>query len=513
MPHEASPAARALQRLARDIALGAILLMATRIAVGPDTWWHLRTGQWIWTHRTWPRTDPFSYTRYGHPWTPPGAPVQLLMYGLYHLGGLAALDLATALTVVAAFAWIWPLTRPPRMALHPLARTGLLIWAAMTASVYWASRPYMLTFLLTAIYIYLFERDRRGQPVRGWVGWLLGLMVLWANGHGGFIVGLLVALAYAVPDGLRGVLDGWAQRRGLPAGLGPRHSPRFWLGLVLGLVGMGSLTPVGPTRWLYPFQTVGIEVLRTYIAEWQPPGWTPALWPFWAWWLALPLLAAGGWRRWPLEHALLWTGFGALALQAVRNVALFALVAPMALAEPLAWALRTLGAWRARFRRPRAPRAEPPARPGLNRAFVGILLFAGLAKWAAVHQPARLDAFLREAFPVGAVHYLRTTRPPGRLFNSYNWGGYLIWALPEYPVFADGRTDLYGDEVLTQWLTVARGQPGWAQVLARWRVNVILLERDLPIHQALAHSGDWVLVYEDAQARVWVRASAISSSP
>ncbi|NPA26025.1 MAG: hypothetical protein GXO36_00275 [Chloroflexi bacterium] len=513
--HREPPAARALRTLARDMALAAIGLMAARIALGPDTWWHLRTGKWVWQHKAWPATDPFSYTRYGHPWNPPGPPVQVLMYGLYRGGGIALLDLGVTLLVVATFAWIWPLTQPHRGQLHPLARAGLLVWAAATSAIYWAARPYLVTFLFTAITLYLLERDRRGQPVPGWPFWLLAMMLVWANSHGGFIVGLLVVLAYAVPDLLRSLVRMKLARAGrtLPWGIQPRHRVRFWAGLILGLLGMGSLTPVGPARWLYPFQTVGIRALQQYIAEWQAPSWDqPTLWPFWAWWLALPLLVLAGWRRWPSEHSLLWFGFGLLALQAVRNVALFALVAPMALASPLARALAWAHAWWTLLRGPRRPRAAPPVRVWVNRALVALLVLAGLAKWAAAHQPARLEAYLREAYPVGAVAYIRQTRPPGRMFNSYNWGGYLLWHLPEYPVFVDGRTDLYGDEILSQWLDVVRGQPNWSTILDRWDVNFILLEREFPIHEALARSPDWVLVYEDGQARVWVRTPAATSS-
>jgi hypothetical protein len=70
-----------------------------------------------------------------------------------------------------------------------------------------------------------------------------------------------------------------------------------------------------------------------------------------------------------------------------------------------------------------------------------------------------------------AVDFLKENHPEGRLFNSYNWGGYLLWALPEYPVFVDGRTDLYNDEIIGQWSQVVRAEEGWQEVLARWDVH------------------------------------------
>ena len=100
--------------------------------------------------------------------------------------------------------------------------------------------------------------------------------------------------------------------------------------------------------------------------------------------------------------------------------------------------------------------------------------------------------------------YLAERRPPGRLFNAYDWGGYLLWAWPEEPVFVDGRTDLYGDDILAQWLQVVRAAPGWEAVLDRWGVRVVLGKPDWPLIPALRAAG-WTEIYRDAVAVVYLR--------
>ena len=47
------------------------------------------------------------------------------------------------------------------------------------------------------------------------------------------------------------------------------------------------------------------------------------------------------------------------------------------------------------------------------------------------------------------------------LFNHFNWGGYLIWTLREYPVGIDGRTNLYGEERLQRAYETWCGTEGW----------------------------------------------------
>jgi hypothetical protein len=102
------------------------------------------------------------------------------------------------------------------------------------------------------------------------------------------------------------------------------------------------------------------------------------------------------------------------------------------------------------------------------------------------------------------VGYIQEQHPPGRLFNTYNWGGYLIWALPQYPVFIDGRTDLYDGPVIDDWLLVARAEPGWQTVLDTWEVNLVLFEPGMPVVRALAAEG-WRLDYQDEVAVLFSR--------
>jgi hypothetical protein len=139
-----------------------------------------------------------------------------------------------------------------------------------------------------------------------------------------------------------------------------------------------------------------------------------------------------------------------------------------------------------------------------NGIILGVLLLAVGAKVMLVFPFEENQKVFEKSLPLGAVDYLRQHRPEGRLFNSYNWGGYLLWALPEYPVFVDGRTDLYDDEIIREWLRVVRGEAGWQSVLDRWEVKVVLLERDWPLVRLLPGEG-WHLWYEDDLSVVYGR--------
>jgi hypothetical protein len=130
----------------------------------------------------------------------------------------------------------------------------------------------------------------------------------------------------------------------------------------------------------------------------------------------------------------------------------------------------------------------------------GVAIFKGYA----VTLPVQVESALEENYPTAAVAWIQENQPPGHLFNEYNWGGYLIWDLRAYPVAVDGRTDLYGDEILTQYVQVQSAQDGWAHILDDWGVNLVLVSPNTPLTAALAESG-WKQTYANEVATVWIR--------
>jgi len=470
------------RKLVYWVTMLAIFVMAARVSMDTDTWWHLRAGQWIVDHHAVPQVDPFSYTRYGQPWRYPGWLVEAPMYLIFRALGPGGLNLWTAFMVTVTFAVLWG-----GLSGGPFLRAFALVFAAVVSAVYWAARPYLVTFLLAAVSLRLLEDWRAGRRDR--LIWLPVLMVVWANSHGGFAVGFILWGVYFTAALLR-----WVSKReegGRPA---VRRLALIGLLMVLAV----CLNPSGPVMLLYPFKTVGIESLRDYIQEWQSPNFHDrAVQPFA--WALLALFGALGFSRRQIsrEEFLLSTGFTYLSLIAARNVALFALIFPLVLTRHLA---PTLARWEDRLKLD----ATPSRLQRLNRVLIGLLVVAAMGKAALVWPLEVNERVWRDMLPVDAVAFLRERRPPGRLFNAYDWGGYLVWALPEYPVFVDGRTDLYGDEIISQWLQVVRAEPGWEDVLDRWGVNLVLIRPSRPLVRVLEAEG-WKQLYSDDVAVVYGR--------
>lgn len=469
----------------------AVVVIATRPPTDTDTWWHIRSGAWTLTHG-FIYADPFSHTRADVVWINHSWGAQVALWGVYQLAGEAGLALYTTTLAAVGMGFLWAAGSG-----SAYVRGFVLVLASATAAVFWSARPQMLTFALSAITLWVLWALLEHRHDRTW--WLVPLLWAWGNLHAGFSIGFILiggAVAGGAAERLLGH-DGalsWAQLRKL---------------VVVGLAGVAVLVvnPYGPRLLLVPFQTIGLATLGDFIQEWNPPDFhNPQFLPFIVLLAALIALVGASPRRLRPTHIVLLSGTLYLALTGARNVALFATVAAPVLMAHADALLRERGG-RAR------PLGRVPFVMGVaNALLAGLLVGGGLALVAGNLAPARVAAEQAAVLPVAAADYLRAETPPGRLFNSYNWGGYLMFAVPHYPVFVDGRTDLYGDAFLREYLQIYTASGDWAAALDRYDVNLIVVERGSPLAAAVAANG-WQLAHQDDIAVVYTRNRATMSAP
>lgn len=454
----------------------------------------------------WIRTDPFSHTRAGELYVSKDWLSEVVMAIAGQAGGWTGIALVAAAILAGIYSGLW--RAMVRGGAHAVWSALVVLVAMWAGTVHWIARPHLATHLLTAVVawqLYQFHLDR--LTGRRLAMWLVPVAVLWPNLHGGFLNLFMLLVIYGVALGIEWWRDP-AQRA--------RQVGRWrWLAGITVLC--AAVTLLNPYGW--HLHTHIVEFLRTsevvvFTREWHSPNFHSAGMhgPLVMAALLVMMLVVMHPRFSLAEHLLivLWSYF---ALYAVRNVPVWALIVAPILAEH---GSRWLREQQAAGRLPRLRRLGEMITTAEQRGHgLGWAMFVFLAiSWMAIAGPAAARARLQTAllpdrYPVTAVEFLRNHpgTVEGPMFNSYAWGGFLIRELPDHAVFVDGRNDFYGAALLQDYRLVNRAQPGWAEVLARYRVRWTILPQEHALNALLELDARWEEVYRDATTRIYRMAS------
>src|ERR1700674_4120198 len=493
---------RILERLRTPhIAFAAILLfgllaMTARPATDPDLWWHLRTGQWIVESGHVPHSDPFSFTRAGHPWVSHEWLSEVVFYELWKHSGAAGLIVFSATITTAGFMLLYLRCRFYGAEKHWAA--AATVFGALASAPSWGVRPQMFTFMLASLLLWLLESGQEKDRLK-FLLWIPPLFLVWLNLHAGFALGLALLFAYGVGLIMETAAGNtpWQQARPMIMRV---------LLLLLACLALVPLNPSGAQLYRYPFDTLRSSGMRSFIVEWFSPDFHDSLYrPFLLVWLLL-LTALASSRSRPKGRVivpLLLTSFA--ALDAVRHIPIFISVAIPVIAAALPVAR---GSRAANLHVTKSARLGAPIsfwfRPSFNLAIVLLIAVLALVKWVSLVR--NQDAREADLFPQKAVAFLRAGDQPQRIFVYYDWGGYAIWKLyPEYRVFVDGRADLYGDDLLRQFKTAMQLRTGWRDILDRWTVETVLVPPSCALAQALLLDPNWHATFIDSKAIILLR--------
>lgn len=423
--------------------------LAGRINAQSDTWWLLRMGQDIVANSAIPTTEPYSSTVRGSYWPNHEWLSAVMMYGLYQFGGLNVLIVGAVFVVLITWAGVYRLCEGP-----PRVRVIAMLLAIVAQATSWSVRPQLLSQAFFVLALLLIN-----QPRRHWVYPLL--LLGWANIHAGVATGAIVLLS-ATGAAI------W------------RFRDQFWRWWSIGLASAVAtlINPLGWHLWEYTLNSVN-SIARKYIQEWQPPRFNdPQNYPFFGLVLAVVGIIWFSRRSWTTHRdwtlIICATLLLILSARSIRHIAFFALIAAPLLSRQF---------------RAVAPQPPPLQTIGqINRwlPIGGLVLSVILVSTAWSNRSA--------AFSPTLVAGVRAC--DGTLFNTFDYGGELLWFVPERAVFIDNRQDPYPDE-----LFIAAGQAedrGTYQALfERFDVRCALVPSGKALDLAL-HQAGWVELARDA---------------
>lgn len=459
-----------------------------------DLWVHVFTGRQILSHGAVPRIDDLSYTAAGLPWVDHEWLAQTALAALFDAMGPTGLWLCKVAVALLTAGLIW---RSVAKHSHSAwVRGPVLVLVFATLARGYAIRPQIVTYLgVAALLAWLDGLDESRRRPANWlpVALVAAGFALWANMHGGFIVGLgVLALFAAAPHW--GVDRSPARDSSLPL--------RLRLAVLAAAVFAACINPYGPSLFAY----IAGELLAPHpLTEWQAvhPG-DAAHAPF-------LLLLAATIATLPFARMLRqrpWRGalvaiVAAMAVRHQRHIPLFALCA----AAPLAAQAEGALAW---LRARTAFRLSATATAAVGAALICLALVQVGLLSTRLSDARGAVVYSASEYPVGALRYLRARQMQGNLALPLDWGGYALWhAAPTVRVSLDGRfATVYPPAVVEDNFAFFRGDGSAAasRLLDAYDTTLALVPRG--VATPLDGRAGWQRVYADSVATLFSKTAA-----
>jgi len=479
-----------------------------------DLGFHIRAGQWILEHRSWPRTDPFTYTVSDHPYIDLHWLYQLMLGGFYRLGGCPALVLSNAIFILAAFFIVMAAAYSHLRS--ALALAPLLLIGVLASEIRFMLRPETMSWIFIALILYLLERYCRGQSSPLWILPLIHL--LWVNMQGLFILGWVILGCFIVGGILQtGRLDRRLLFWSLASVLVCFANPYFHQGVLFPLSLLTRLSGENPfgrniSELTSPWR-LNLRLSLPYYPR-------VSLWAYYGFSVFSIGALVFTLRRYRIREFLIFASFFILSVQAIRNIPFFILVAIPVTA-------RSMAEFTAMFSSSVKNRKQNSLFPAVLSFFrktrtrrvisVVVILFSlGMSLCVITSRYYIIDrravrfgwSLSNAVLPVGAADFLIEKKITGPIFNHLNYGGYLMWKIGQ-PVLIDGRLEVMGEKFYKEYLT---GERDLAGLLKKYPSDVVifpfLVQRSWL--QQLRRMPGWRLVYFDHTSAVFLRQGAFS---
>ena len=451
-----------------DSLLTAILFLAIALtcSLSPmqsDTWWQLRAGRDMWASGRVLLTDTYSHTAAGTFWLNHEWLAEVVFYALYRMGGYGLLTMFCAALIAGGWMLSWTMSRGPVRAAFVLFLTAMV-----ASSGWWEPRPHAFSLLFIPLMLFLLDRQKEK--------WLPLLFLVWAQCHGGVLLGLAL-LGVGLAARVVVSRDSW------------RRAAIVLAGCALAM----TATPLGLHFWTEIPRSLS-RINQYTLDEWMRPEFSELqMLPFWGIGSIYVIALARRFRQLrflsPADATLHACALTLLAgaLSAVRNVGPFLMLALPALTR--LWYAASVGV------------ASEPSNRVENRRLNGALIVFAVVAVMLTLTVAYRDAWPRlkwQPLPDAAIGALREC--PDNLYNRYDEGGYLLWFAPERRVFLDGRQDPFPPALVHEHIEMETGRRGYQETFARHGIRCAFLPVASPV-ASLLERDRWQVLYRDPE---WV---------
>lgn len=477
-----SPATMVLG-LAILFALAPLFLLQNPYVADYDLGFHLRTGEWILQHGTVPRVETFTSSAMGRPWVAYSWLFEILLTACmrrFDLVGVVLLGVVMRLLIALA---AWDLIR--RLLPRFWPAVGLTALVVGVSGLLNGPRPVLFSNLFLIVVldaVFISEESRSARPL--W--FLLPLFALWANVHIQFIHGLCVLGAFALEPWLAR-LFGQAPRPGVSIFQRWANLGACTLATLVNPYGIGVWTLL----WTFLKQPKFYDMIMEMKAADFRAGYH---------YVVLAMTIAAGFALGRQKHVrpalvMLFIFATEQGFRSLREMWFTALIAAVVIAVSWSESRSTAS-------------TSLTGLFGLREKFaVGICTVALIGAGARYFNLNNdlLWMGVHGSFPEVAARYVESHHLRGRIFNNYDWGGYLMWRLPENLVSIDGRANnVHDQDYVSRSRDTWNGKPGWDQDPDLNGADIVIGSTDKPLTSILLLDPKFKAVFQNKESVVFL---------
>ena len=469
-----------------------ILIGKGKLLADADVGLHIRVGEYIMDNFAVPTHDIFTHTIPTPVWTAHEWLSEGIFAVLYKPFGLTGVVLFMTSVIAAIYAVLFKFLRSSGVSIIVAFLTVLL--AAGASAIHWIARPHIFSLMLVLVWYIIL--DAYQYKNKNYLYLLPFLMLLWVNLHGGYIIGFVLLIIYITGNFLKARFT--KQDREVASSRVKKLILFFLLCLVAAL-----LNPQGYKILLFPFNLTTNTFITNYITEWLSPNFHG--FSIYEYMLLVTILVLGSSiKRLNVIELMLVLIFTHLSLFAARYIPLYAVIISPIIGKQVDRIIEEVKG-KGHLKEFTSTSDNMAAVDSNTKWYLWSVLAMVVVIFMGFTGKINYD-FDKKIMPVDAVQFLKNEKIEARVFDSYVFGSYIIYAAwPQIEAFIDGRADMYSKQQTEEYLKVVGGQRGWQDVLKKYDITWIIYNNESVFSNVLLERDDWQLIYSDKVANIFVK--------
>lgn len=446
-----------------------------------DTYWHIKVGEWIISHHAVPDTGIFSQTKADAPWTPHSWLAEVIIYVIFNLLGWPGL---VVMGIVAVTTGILIMLKYLLEQLSPMRALCLTLLSYGMLASHIMPRPHILALPIMTYWFVQMLRASEGHKAPPLHQALI--LILWANIHGSFLIGVAYACFFAFESVITA-----------PVGINRIKLTKQWAKFLVASLLCLLVTPHGLQGVLLPLQLTDQSYSMSIISEWVSPNFQH----FQFLEILLYIILGFGLTQrmqLPILRLILLIGLIHLSLKHTRYASdLMSMQVPLLFATPLARHWHELVSDKNRFTLSSLIPVTGKGKLLIIPVLCCWLVYIFAYKNIEFEYSKKINAMLSS---------INKANLPGNVFNHYNLGGYLIYQ--GFKPFIDSRAELYRDDFIkayTEAETLTGGEKPLAKLMNEYHIGWSFLPPESPATAYFDLHPDWLQVFSDDYAVIHVR--------